>query len=258
MAEKPGQAPFEVQLQEKTRAWNEFFGEERISERAVEDAKEVVGRLKDKGWTNIAAIPAPNREFPEGVLFPGMKVGLPGWVYNETKGRNPRISRDSLRINGGIAIVDTTPKPNIGEEYADPESYQGLLADLRRQGGIEITGLTDHLPETSRWGISAREHEDTVIPALAEQIGIKDLINEGRAIARSPKAIESIAYNQFLGLPFGDTTGWEWYADQFDRVSRLLGGGSDDGGLGIVYSGWSDHHYVNIAGRVLVEIPSQA
>src|SRR3989338_2943111 len=199
MAEIPGQVTFEVQLQQEAEKWNDFFGEARISERAIADAKEVVDSLKNLGWKNLVAIPAQDRDFPQDASYPGWKVKPQRLFYDLA--RAGRISGEPTRINGGIAIFDTTPKPDYTDGtqmYDDPESFQGLLADQRRNGAIKITDWTHHVPETSRLGISPNEYESVVFPALMEQADLSGMVAEGRTVARLPKFMELNVYgNQY-------------------------------------------------------------
>lgn len=253
-----GQQLFESQLREGAKICNDFFGEETMSERAVQDAEKVVGELINKGWTNIVAIVAPNRDFSQNASYAGWKTRPNNWFYDQV--RAGRIPGESTRIGGGIAIFDTTPKPDYTDGtqmYDDPESYQALLSDLRRNGAIGITGWTRHIPETSRLGISADEYENVVFPALVEQIGVEGMVAERRLSIRLPKTIELNVYGNQFARYIGDTTGWEWNHDRFGRVFRLIGGVSDHGGLSHVSYAWSVRHRDGFAGRFLGEIPSQ-
>lgn len=259
MSELRKKAPLNVELQKQAKNWNKFLGEEKISERQVKDTMEVLDSLSDKGWTNILAIVAPDRDFPQNASYPSWKIRPNKWFYDQVAAG--RVSGEPTRIGSGIIIFDTTPKPNYidgTQMYDDPESYQKLLADLRRSGDIETVDGTRQVLETSRYGISDDEYESVVFPALMEQIGVLGMVSEGRLKPmRLPTTIELNIYGNQFAPYIGDTTGWEWSHNRFDRDNRLVGGSSGVGGLSGVSYGRSGTHDNNIAGRFLGEIPSQ-
>lgn len=132
--------------------------------------------------------------------------------------------------------------------FADDESFLGPLLEGLRNGG-KIEAYKDG-PPSSRFGVSARDWDDFVRPAVAQRLGLD--FNR----VRLETAIEASIIPQLLidkpRVNDGKTDTWMWYEEFFEGADfRLCGGRSDSGGLADVGWGYSGEHWGRRAFRPL-------
>ncbi len=182
--------------------------------------------------------------------YPGWKTKPENWYYeNVAQGNILRdingklVVDEKVEFQGITVLVDTRLKPaydNSKQMYENDTLLGPIIEELRTKGKI---AKYEFCPQSSRFGVSADEWEETVRPALAEKLCLEPIQ------LRLERAIEGNVISQlYPHMPRkgdGSTNTWEWYEEYFmDRGSRLDGGYSDGSDLAIiVYYSSGDHWY---------------
>ena len=172
-----------------------------------------------------------------------------GWFWDQIK--NGKVSKDAARLPDSWVLVDKTQKPDYkdGKQMYENDPFGSFLKQLRKDKKIQTR---KDIPETSRFAISHDELTQVVLPKIAKLLEIES------SQVRLPKEIEFNVIGNFKYPEWRNTNTWEWFADKFGDGYRLVGGGSDSGGLALVYRPWSDRHYGRVGFRPLVVVPTKA
>ncbi|MBI4080607.1 MAG: hypothetical protein HY430_02440 [Candidatus Levybacteria bacterium] len=180
--------------------------------------------------------------------MPGWKVKPEHWFWEQIKDGN--LPQDAATLKEGWYLVDRRGKPNYQDDkqmYED-DYLAPFMENLRETGRVQKYRF---VPDNSRFGASADEIEQVILPELASILG-----SEG--IVRSKREIEFNVLGNMHYPEWGETNTWEWYADKFEDDSRLIGGHSGGGGLAHVSYDWSDNRHDGVGFAPLVEFPSEA
>lgn len=171
--------------------------------------------------------------------FPGWKIKPEKWFWEKlTEGkllrRDPQgnlVTITEVNLGGIIVLVDTRLKP----KYKDGRQMWGsdknllgkILSELRDSGKI---AKYEYGPQESRFGVSAKEIDDSIIAEFAKVVGLE------QSQVRLERTIEGDVIPQlYTEMPRKDD-GWNdtrvWYDEFFEDASfRLNGGNSFYGGL---------------------------
>lgn len=230
----------------------------RLQETPTPDrVPELIDRGKELGF-EYDHIVLPQFTFRDDTNYPEKDwVHLSSWLFPQIAEGN--IDPDAITVSAVHLLVDTAERPNYQnglQLYAggnDPWSCD--LANLRRQGAIEVTGNTKHIPKISRFGISALEIDNAVAPLHKEQLGVNI---DGAEQVRSLSPAEYNVVGNFRHPELGAANTYEWLHGRFGRGSRLFGGDSGYGGLGSVGNDVAGNHRDSIGFRLGVFIPQLA
>lgn len=172
-----------------------------------------------------------------------------GWYWEQIK--SGKVSQDAPKLPNSWVLVDKTQKPdyNNGKQLHDKDPFGPLLKQLRKDKKIQAM---KGIPDTSRFGISHDELTQVILPEIAKILGV-----EASAV-RLPREIEFNVIGNLKHPEWGKTNTWEWFDDNFGDDGRLIGGGSDRGGLACVGYDWSDRHFGSVAFRPLVVVSPKA
>lgn len=213
-------------------------------------------------WQGLGLEPhfLPAVTLSQNVDFPGWKVKPKDWYYQRVaEGKvflrqkdgalNP--DKEAYKLTGTTVLVDTRLKPNCdnGEQMFENDNLLGpIIEQLRRE---EKIAYYKYGSQSSRFGVSAQEWEESVKPALADFLKIKfsQLLFE-------PTIVANIVPQLYLYMPRredGQTNTWMWYEEYFeDASSRFFGGYSHCGGLPDVICDLGGNHWLTRAFRSLV------
>lgn len=195
----------------------------------------------------------PKVTFAPAINFPGWKVKPEGWFWQQVaagsiKRRNAAGGLEVVKeigCDGVTLLIDTRCKPNFNaskQMFANDEHFLGgIIKDLRAQGKISRYDLG---PQSSRFGISSRDWDEHLRPALQARPEFDGVT------FRLEQAIEANAipqiYKRMPRRKDGQTTTWVWYEEFFGIASdRLCGGGSGGGGLAYVDCSHVVSHWIN-------------
>lgn len=147
-----------------------------------------------------------------------------------------RRGKANVTLRRGWVWVNTSVRPAYkdGKQmFENDETIGRILSELRhrKENGIVVPDWYAHIPENSRFGVSADETERAVYPELARIWAVR--VGEVTDLTAA-----EFYYAGVLRYPhFGEANTWEWFADKFGAVRRLCGGDSGVGGLSDVYYG---------------------
>lgn len=191
---------------------------------------------QEKLWTP-EPLYIPYERLSEGRSLPGLKYPLRAALYEWM--RQGYVDTDADLLPGQWVIWDPTKRPNYNngqQMYPDTERFKELLADLRkRTNGIEIPDDLRHVPQDSRFDISADEIDGSRNLVAGEIAGILGL-REGEVIS-TPTYAKFNYIGNLRHQELGEVTTSEWLKDRFGHGLRLGGGYSNFGGLSHV-DGW--------------------
>lgn len=220
-----------------------FFG----CSRDLSFFKEVLdgfGEERVRQWRNLGLEPHywPNAVFAKDAVFPGWEVRPNNWSYEQVAAGNIKRRNTAGNLSaitqvafpGAVLLVDTRLKPsyNGGEQMFDNDKqFLGKeIERLRKEGKMD---RYEYGPQTSRFGISSREWDEHLCPALAARPEF-----EGITWMFEPYIVANVVpqlYPHMLRVKDGQTDTWVWYEEYFGGESRRLDGGySGRGGLAYV------------------------
>ncbi len=194
-------------------------------------------------WAKLGLEPhfLPKFQFQPGIELPGWRVRPQEWFWQQVaagniKRRNAAGKLETVKevgFDGTTVLIDARCKPMYDggrQMFANDECFLGeLIEKLRAEGKI---APYEYGPQ-SRFGISSREWDEQICPALEARPEFKDVR------FRLELAIEAntipLIYNGMPRREDGQTDIRVGYEEFFeDELSRLCGGFSDDGGLAFV------------------------
>jgi len=201
------------------------------------------GESKIRFWQKLGLEPhfLPKISLQQDDNYPGWKVKLEGWFYNQVAaGKILRqvgselVPVEAVNLGSIALLVDPRLKPDYksGKQIWDDDEALGLVVQsLRKAGRI---AKYEYGPKSSRFGVSADEWEAEIKPAWAEKLQLEpsqvrlELAEEANIIPR--------LYPYMPRKADGQTNTWVWYEQYFEgRGHRLYGGNSDYGGLANVH-----------------------
>jgi len=205
------------------------------------------GKKKIRFWAKLGLEPhfLPRMPMDKNLNFPGWRVKPKDWFYTQVasgnifRNQNGSLVADRVvELEGITVLIDTRLKPaydNGKQMWKDDSLLGGIIANLRKQGKIE--SYNDG-PQSSRFGVSADEWENTIKPVYAAKLNLNT--NQ----LRLERAIEANVIPQiYTHMPRkddGKTNTGVWYEEYFgDRDGRLDGGDFAHGGLADVSHGRS-------------------
>jgi hypothetical protein len=215
-----------------------------------------------KEWQNIGLEPhfLPRTLMMADNNYPGWKVKPEQWFYNQVidgklfrniKGGLKRIL--TIGLDGDTVLIDTRLKPeyNDGKQMWNNDNLLGqIITSLRSSGDID---KYEHVPQSSRFGVSSNEWEKSIKPAVAIKLGLNiEQIRLETTVERN--AIPQI-YSHMPRKGDGLTSTWVWVEEYFEGSGhRLLGGYSGKDGLMYVFRYGVGHHWRNGSFRPLVVV----
>lgn len=233
-------------------AWKSFLGTEDIDvPNPPQELLDALARAEEKGITVFEAHFFPRIEFEQNSQYPGWNVRPEGWYWEQIKTGN--VAEGAAKLDGLWVLVDGSQKPayDKGRQLHENDPFGLILTRLRREGKIAVPDSYRHVPEISRFAVTPNEREAHFNSALAEMLGVQaDLV-------RVLRAIEFNVLGNLYHPEWGQTNTAEWFNDKFEGDDRLIGGGSDYGGLAYVYCHWSGGRGGGVGFRPLVVFPSQ-
>lgn len=202
-----------------------FFGQEVDVPNPPQELSAALIRAQEIGWTQAEAHFLPKIELKQNSNFPGWTVKPEQWYWEQIKER--KVEKGAASLEGIWMIVDGSQKPQYkdGKQMYENDPFAATLAQLRKEGKIEVPDWCKHIPEGSRFGISHDEIRKHVNPAIATLLGVQP------EQVSLPKAIEFNVLGNLAHPEWGKTNVWEWMNEKFGGASRLIGGCSDGGGL---------------------------
>ncbi|MBL7054063.1 hypothetical protein ISS06_02610 [Patescibacteria group bacterium] len=175
--------------------------------------------------------------------LPGWKIKPSKWFYSQNK--QAKILRRSFdefieanalllgENNGNVVLIDTRCKPNRRRQnkqiYENDNLLGYIISKLRHKN--EITPYDKYVPKMSRFGISAREFDESIRPRLAKKIGIaKNQIRLERVIEAN---IIPQLYSYMPRREDKNTDTFVWHEERFkgNKSIQGFGGSSVYGGL---------------------------
>lgn len=243
--------PEQLVSQEK-EAWKRFFGREIKVPNPPQELLDTLTRVQELGITVFEAHFLPKVELKQDLKAPSWKIRPEEWYWQQIEKGN--VAKDATKLGGVWVLIDGSQKPDYdsGRQQYQNDPLAPILTDLRREGKIEVPSSYKYVPETSRFATSYEEISDYVIPAVT------NFLNVEREQVRMPCEIEFNVLGNLHHPEWGQTTTWERFGDIFGGDCRLIGGGSDGGGLALVRYRWSGYRVDCVGFRLLVEFPSKS
>ena len=188
------------------------------------------------------------------VFLPGLEIAedlkLRNWVMPPPHFyqwiRDGKIAKDAATLRRGWYAADFT----LGVDYTDgsqmmSDPWVPLIMRLREEGRV---GKHDKTPAGSRFSIMPQDEWETLLTSMASF----GELQFPRANVRLERYIEFNAIGNLYDPNRGKFNMWEWFADQFEDSSRLIGGSRAYGGLAYVSCFWHDYRFRFVAARPLV------
>ncbi len=169
--------------------------------------------------------------------YRGWRIKPEDWYYQQVAQGKIFLQIDDelkpvkqVKLNGQVVLIDTRLKPaykNGKQMFFQDTLIGGVIIKLREQESI---ARYDHGDQTSRFGVSAKEWQEQIRPALAREFGVE--INKVRLETAVEANVIPQLYPYMPRKDDGTTNTRVWYEECFEDVSnRLFGGNSDYGGL---------------------------
>lgn len=221
-----------------------FFGKDIQVPQPPTELFKTLDAMEERGIARFEIHYLPGVELsPEGKL-PGWKVKPELWFWQQIK--DGGIAKDAANLRAGWYLVDGRGKPNYGygrQRYEDDGWFQTTIDELRASNRIQ---KFSDVVSGSRFGVSANEVEQVILPEFAKSLKTTGLV-------RTPREIEFNVLGNIHHPEWGNTNTWELMNDKFELDGRLFGGYSVSGGLASVSYGWVLHRDGFMAFRSLVE-----
>ena len=239
-------------LDAERAAHHAFFGQE-FDLTLMRETIERYGYAKIAEWQKLGLEVhfLPSTVLVRNTSFDGWKIQPESWYWvqavrgklylRQDDGALAKTTGDLLP--GRVVLIDTRKKPNLDDGkqmFAKDRDFMGRVVDrLRRDGKL---ARYQSGPQTSRFGISSIEWEDHLKAAVAKRLGLKpDQVRLEMAVEAN---IIPQLYTHMPRKDDGATSTWCLYEEFFeDDSSRLIGGGSKDGGLANIHDSTSSSHW---------------
>jgi len=145
------------------------------------------------------------------------------WFYKQIQEK--KVDKRALTLPGGWVAIDTTLRPDYdnGNQQYPHDPLRPLLETLEKAGKIAPSA------PGSRFGVSPDDQEAEVFPL------IESTLNLPPNTITVPTALMFNVIGNMSHPEFGTASTYEWFADAFGGVGRLVGGSSGYGGLSSVY-----------------------
>lgn len=246
------------QLVEKTHeSLKIFFGKE-VKVAAPSSLFLGFGRISEaEGFSIFSPIYFANEEFTQESNYPGWKIKPEKYFWEQIK--EEMLPENARRLPGAWAYIDASIRPNYdrGKQLFENDPLAPILQKGRSQGKIEVPDLLKHVPETSRFGASPKEHDTYVFPELSKIFSktpqVKEAFARGLIKIRKPTATEFNFAGNLYFPHFDNANTSECLDDKVGRGGRrLFGGRKDEGGLAHVSDVWYEGHDDRRAFRPLI------
>lgn len=259
----PPNHPERVEVEEEVRCLEERNVFRRLNElkeaQPPERVLEVLETAGKRYGDMYEPIAVPTVTLRETTRYPQGWVPAAKWFFEMLR-EGKIFPADAATISQAWLLWDKTTRPNYdgGRQLYygngnDPLSHE--LAELRKQGAIGISFHTQHIPTTSRFGVSTGELDRKMLPLHAQNLGVRSDL--GEQVIVPPYGLFNFIGNT-RHPELGKVNTWEWMHEKFGGGDRLLGGRSDGGGLAGVCCSTSGGHYGSVGFRPLVVFPPKA
>lgn len=202
------------------------------------------------------------RGFDETYYLPGLQLKKddPFWRgrgrvkpsdYFWRQIENGNFPQEAAIFEEGWYIGDRREKPmyaNGQQRYGEDDYMEPLMEYLRGASKIQKYST---VPDGSRFGASLQEIEGVILPTFAK-------MSEASGTVRNRRYIEFNVRGNMTHPEYGETDTSEWFGDPvFQGALRLMGGGSDAGGLAVVTGDHADDRNDDIGFSPVVAFPSK-
>ncbi len=243
-------------VKSESEAWRTFLGKDIDVPPVPQELLDAQQKAQEKGITSLEAHYLPAMKLGtrggKGGKIPVKPVDAPGWTTKPNdwfweQATDGKVDDSAFSLDGNWVLIDKTPKPQYdnGRQSYESDTLTALMARLRDEDKIEGSSTP-----ASRFSTSWNELDGKVLPELAHDLGVRD------DQVRLPKAIEFNVLGNMHHKEWGETTTWEWFEDKFESDGRLIGGGSDGGGLARVRWLQPDGRDDGLGFRPLIVFPS--
>ncbi len=191
-----------------------FFGKDIPVPQPPAELFKTQDALKEKGVAGFEAHYLPGEQLSQKDKLPGWKVKPEEWFWRQIK--DGTVAKDAATLRAGWYLVEGRNKPDYqdGQQMYENDPFAPLMQDLRGSGRIQ---KYQYVPDNSRFGPSAGEIEQVILPEFAR-------INlPASALMRTPREIEFNVLGNMYHPEWGQTNTWEVMNDQFGRGGRLGG-----------------------------------
>ena len=199
----------------------------------------------------------PNALFTQTSDYPGWRVRPNPYFWDLIK--SGRLSPDAARLSLGWVAMEAIRRPPYdgGMQMYENDPLAPKLEQLRNDGKIAVPYWCKHIPLTSRFGISAREIDNHIVPVFAQLSQIEEQIKAGTIKAGIPPYMAFNFRGNTAHPEFGETDTAEWFADETRDGRRLSGGDSGSGGLACLDDWIPGYHDGDIGFRLQVVFSSE-
>ena len=199
----------------------------------------------------------PDLMFSQDADYPGWRVRPNLYFWDLIK--SGRLSPDAARLSLGWVAMEAIRRPPYdgGMQMYENDPLAPKLEQLRNDGKIAVPYWCKHMLSTSRFGISAEEIDNHIVPVFARLSQIEDQIKVGKIKAGIPPYMAFNYRGNTAHPEWGETNTSEWFADETRDGYRLFGGSSDRGGLANVDDGDPGGHDDDIGFRLQVVFSSE-
>ncbi len=210
---------FRLQLRARERRiLSKFFGREISVPLPPSELCAVMARAGAIGWHAAEAHFLPPEKLERDVKIPGWTDKPEPWFWDKVK--DGEILGEAGNLGGVWVIIDGACRPIYmkGDQmyFADP--FAPVLSQLRSEGKIKVPQGFEHIPATSRFGISYDELQVYVLPTIADYLGV-DLRQ-----VRVPRVIEYNVLGNMGHREWGITDTWEYLTDRCVGDDHLAAG----------------------------------
>lgn len=211
---------------------------------------EFIERTTEQGFTFEPYL-EPDLTFSQDAQYPGLQVRPNPYFYDLIK--RGLLPTDAVRLPGPMwAAMEAIQKPPYdgGKQLYENDPLAPILENLRKKRNIETPDWCRHIPAISRFGVSALELERYLHPLFAQNAIVEDWQVGNSYVA--------FLYRGNSAHPeWGETNTAEWFPkDKLGGGRRLIGGDSDDGGLGHVGDWLAGNRDDYVGFRLRVVFPS--
>lgn len=214
---------------------------------------ELQEKLSREGFS-FEPIHYPRKRLTRDSRFWDGKTRPQEWFWQQID--EGRVSKSAANLSGKWALIESVQKPqyDYGRQmyYGGKDPLGEALKGWRKDGRIAIPSWARDVPANSRFAVSADETDALVVPHVTNLLGVK------ANLVGPPREIEFNVAGNLNHPEWGQTNTWEWFADQFELGSRLVGGDSALSGLAHVNALGSGRRHDDLGFRLQVSSPSKA
>lgn len=231
--------------------WQEFLGESVQIPSPPRMLFEVIDNLQNKRITVFDAFYFSKTYMKKDARCPGWKTRPQKWYWSMQENLTTPTSDSEENYWG---LFDRTAKPDYkkGKQMYADDPFGLLLSQLRKEGKIKIPEFCKHIPENSRFGLSAEELKQSVYPEITKFLGL----TKNQVVIRSAKVEEFSLLGNRSYQYLGKTYCMEWFADQFAHQFSLFGGSSGYGSFSDVHCLKSNYRHDSIGWRPVITFTS--